>query len=64
MGLVASNRRDALHKVEDALGLAAFLGEHRFDDLRRPRLAEPALAQEFGSFLVTARNDALPRYLM
>jgi putative ABC transport system substrate-binding protein len=29
VGLVTSNRRDALHKVEDALGLSAFFGKHR-----------------------------------
>ena len=50
-------------KVEDALGLSAFLGQHRLDDLRCLRLAEAALAQEFGSFLVRARDDPLSRCL-
>ena len=59
MRLVAGDRRDALHEVEDALGLAAFFGEHCLDDLRCLRLAEAALAQEFGAFLVRARDDPL-----
>jgi hypothetical protein len=59
VGLVAGDCRDALHKVEDALGLAAFFGEYCFDNLGCFRLAEAALAQEVGSFLVRARNNAL-----
>src|SRR5271155_2395066 len=45
MGLVPCNGGDALHEVEDALGLAALLGKHRVNDLGRFRLAEAALAQ-------------------
>jgi hypothetical protein len=52
MWFVARNRRNPLHEVEDTLGLAALLGEHRLDDLGCLRLAEPAIAQEFGSFVV------------
>src|SRR4029450_13703232 len=63
MGFVARNRRDALYEVEDALRLAAFLSEYRFDDLGRLRLAEPTFAQEFGPVVVGARNDALARGL-
>lgn len=63
MGLVTRHRRDALHEIENALGLAALLSQHRLDDPGRLRLAEPALAQEPGPLLVAARNDTLPRGL-
>ena len=63
VGLVARNRGDSLHKVEDAFRLAAFFREHRLDDLGCFGLAEPALPQEFGSILVSARNDPLSRCL-
>ena len=59
VGLVAGNGRDALYKVEDALRLSAFFSEHHLDDLGCFRLAEAALAQELGSFLVRARYNAL-----
>ena len=35
MGLAASERRDALHEIEDALGPAMFFAQHGLDDLRR-----------------------------
>lgn len=60
MRLVAGNCGDALHKIEDALGLSRFLNEHGLDDLRGLGLAEPALAQEFGSLVVNAGDDTLP----
>src|SRR3984885_3746664 len=63
MGLVPGNCGDALHEVEDALGLAALLGEHRLDDLGRLRLPEAALAQEFSSLVVSPSNDSLARSL-
>jgi hypothetical protein len=62
--LVAGNCRDALYKIEDAFRLAAFLGTHCLDDFRRLRLAEATLGQEFGSLVVGACKDALPRCLM
>ena len=63
MGFVARNRRDALYEVEDALRLAAFLSEDRFDDLGRLRLAEPAFAQEFDPILVSPSDDPFSRGL-
>ena len=45
-GLVARNRGDALHEVEDALGLATFLGQHSLDDLRRLGLEKPRLRRK------------------
>src|SRR5579872_1704177 len=63
MGLVTGNCSDALHEVEDALGLAALLGEYRLDDLRGLRFPKAALAQEFGSLIIGARDDALARGL-
>ena len=52
MGLVPPDSRNALHEVKDALGLAAFLGQHHVDDLRCLRLAETPLAQEFGPLVI------------
>ena len=63
MRFVARDCGNALHKIEDALRLAAFLRDQRLNDLGRLGLAEPALAQEFGSFLVGAGNDPFPRRL-
>ena len=54
--LIARDRSDALDEVENGLGLAAFLGEHRLDDLRRLGLAEAALPQKLGPILVGARD--------
>jgi hypothetical protein len=55
--LVAGNCRDALYKIEDAFGLASFLGNHCLDDFHRLRLAKATPAQEFGSLVVGACND-------
>ena len=46
MGLAAGERRDALHEIENALGLAMFFAQHGVDDLRRLRFGETALAQK------------------
>ncbi len=35
MRLVAGDRRNALHEVENALGFAALLRQHRLDDFGR-----------------------------
>ena len=59
MCLVARDRRDALHEVEDALRLAAFLGQYGLDDLRRLGFREAALAQELGAIVVIAGDDPL-----
>lgn len=63
MRLVAGNGRDALHEVEGALGLTALLGKRGLNDLRRLRLAEAALAQEFGALVVGPRDNAFARGL-
>jgi hypothetical protein len=63
MGLAAGERRDALHEIEDALGLAMFFAQHRLDDLRRLRFGETALAQKALAILVATGNDPLPRRL-
>lgn len=59
--LRAGDGCDPLHKVEDALGRAAFLGQHRLDDPPRLRLREPAFAQEVLTVFVRPRDDLLPR---
>ena len=63
VGLVAGDGGDALDEVEYALGLAAFLGQHRLDDLRRLALGEAALTQKFVAVLIGAGDDLLPRCL-
>src|SRR5713101_6413749 len=63
MGLAAGERRDALHEIEDALGLAMFFAQHGFDDLRRLRFGETALAQKALAVLVATGDDPLPRRL-
>ena len=61
LGLVARDCGDALHEVEDALGLAAFLSQDGLDDLRRLGFGEAALAQEVAAVLVGAGDDLFPR---
>ena len=61
MRLVSCDGRNALDEVKDALGLATFLGQHHVDDLRRLRLAETTLAQEFGALIIGAGNDLFAR---
>ena len=63
MGLAAGERRDALHEIEDALGLAMFFAQHGLDDLRRLRFGETALAQKALAVLVATGDDPLPRRL-
>src|SRR6516162_11783226 len=61
MRLVARHRRDALHEVEDALGLVALFGQHRLDDFCCLGLAEATLAQKVGALLVGSSDDPLAR---
>jgi hypothetical protein len=63
MGLAASERRDALHEIEDALRFRIFLAQHGLDDLRRLRFGETALAQKALAVLVATGDDPLPRHL-
>src|SRR5258708_15013634 len=44
-----------------SLGLAAFFGQHCLDHLRGLRLAETALAQEFGALVVGPCDNPLAR---
>src|SRR5258705_13418773 len=61
MGLAAGERRDALHEIENALGLAMFFAQHGLDDLRRLRFGESALAQKALAVLDAAGDDPLSR---
>lgn len=54
-------RRDPLHEVEDALGWAAFLSQHRLHDPPGLGLRESTLAQEILPVLVRPRDDLLAR---
>src|SRR5713226_10787753 len=63
MGLAASERRDALHEIEDALRFRTLLAQHGLDDLRRLRFGETALAQKALAVLVATGDDPLPRRL-
>lgn len=55
------DRCDPLHEVEDALGRAAFLGQHSLDDPPRLRLREPALTEEVLPVLARPCDDLLSR---
>jgi hypothetical protein len=61
MGLAASERRDALHEIEDALRFRIFLAQDGLDDLRRLQFGETALAQKALAVLVATGDDPLPR---
>ena len=63
MGLAASERRDALHEIENALRFRIFLAQHGLDDLRRLRFGETVLAQKALAVLVATGDDPLPRRL-
>lgn len=57
------DRRNSLHEIEDAFGLAPFLSQYGVDDLRGLRFRKAAFAQEFRAVIVAARDDTLPRRL-
>ncbi len=63
VGLVACEGGDALHEIEDALGLAPFLSQHGLDDLRGLSLGEAALAQELAAVVIGAGDNLFPRRL-
>lgn len=53
LGPVARDGRDARDEIEDVLGFAPFLGQHRLDDFAHLGFAETALTQKFAAVVVT-----------
>lgn len=61
MGLVARNGGDALHEIEDRLGRASFLGQHRVDDSAGLGLRDQTLVAEGGFRELTALHKKSER---
>lgn len=57
MGLGGRRGGDALYEVQDGLGRATLLGQHRLDDPSGLGLGEAALAQKGLAVLVIAGED-------
>ena len=67
IGLLAGNRSDTRHEIEDGLGRATLLRQDSFDDLAGLGLREPALAEELvrsSSDFATIRSRAALMPLM